>query len=369
MRRIVINAKIKPLPFRIDKRVMVNFSDQVVEGVRLAIASGYYRAGEILPSQPEIAKAFDVSIRVPREAFRKLEELNIAASRRGKGCVVLARSANVWNGRVLFLMAAEMEGTYYASKMVGAMRRQLTAEGWMFSQFTLDRNRRGGFNLDPLKVALEGRYDLVVLFCHDDRRVLEVIAKSGIPHCSDSDFVSKSGSCGIVALDGADEAFLRQCTGSRVRKVLLAEYGPYEGLAEALTANGLAVEPLVVPPYNSEGYLEDIERGAYKAFHERFAPGRDFPDLVLCTEDYVARGALQALAVRGMKIPEDVRFVTWANKGHAPIGPVSLARFEFDPRASGERFSDLVLAHLEGRGHSVFPPSPVVYVKGESFPD
>ena len=50
----------KPIPFKIDRNNRVNLPEQLANGFRVAIRSGYYRQGERLPSFAEIVKALGI---------------------------------------------------------------------------------------------------------------------------------------------------------------------------------------------------------------------------------------------------------------------------------------------------------------------
>ena len=131
---------------------------------------------------------------------------------------------------------------------------------------------------------------------------------------------------------------------------------------------GFEVENIPVWPKDGFGFLEATERGAFKAFRRRFASGGRFPDLIYFGDDYIARGGLMALASLGVKVPEDVRVVTLANRGFVPSFPVTLARIEYDPVAAGTFIADSIIAKIEGRG-DVRKPVCYRYVPGESFPE
>ena len=59
-------------PFIIDRKSTKNFPDQMTDGLRQAIVSGYYRPGERLPTIREFSKLLHVSIRAPLEAIDRL---------------------------------------------------------------------------------------------------------------------------------------------------------------------------------------------------------------------------------------------------------------------------------------------------------
>lgn len=82
---------------------------------------------------------------------------------------------------------------------------------------------------------------------------------------------------------------------------------------------------------------------------------------------YRAAGALQAMLLAGVRIPEDVAVVTWANRWEGPIFIKPLTRMEMDAIADGELLARGVLEFLS---KGTFPESAEVgpsYIRGETF--
>ena len=85
-------------------------------------------------------------------------------------------------------------------------------------------------------------------------------------------------------------------------------------------------------------------------------------------DDYLAMGAIAALLESGVRIPEDVRLVTYYNKGFGPILTKTLARIEGDPESSAR---ECVRGIVEWFKTDRFPELKLpqaVYVRGETFP-
>ena len=99
------------------------------------------------------------------------------------------------------------------------------------------------------------------------------------------------------------------------------------------------------------------------------AKGKDWlPDLLFFADDVQASGALMALQHHGVRIPEDVKVVTWANHGLGPVFWKSLARMEMDPYAHGATIAQYVLSFLRGHG---LPDDAAIgprYIDGDTFP-
>ena len=122
----------RPLPFRVYRNIAENLSDQVADGLRQAIMTGYYRKGEALPNLDEIAAALGVSLRIPREAIAKLAAESLVSPRPRLGCIVLGRRESLWRGRVLAITTDFAEGSFHSSVLLGELRRRLAAAGETF---------------------------------------------------------------------------------------------------------------------------------------------------------------------------------------------------------------------------------------------
>lgn len=95
--------------------------------------------------------------------------------------------------------------------------------------------------------------------------------------------------------------------------------------------------------------------------------GGKLPDVFLFTDDHLAHGGLLALMERGIKVPEDVKVVTHANRGLGPFWVKPLTRLEMDPVAQGAVVAKAVLDYFRTRAL----PSDIVlgsdWKVGETF--
>ena len=71
-------------------------------------------------------------------------------------------------------------------------------------------------------------------------------------------------------------------------------------------------------------------------------------DLVYFSDDHLCRGALIAFLQTGVRIPEDIRLATWANRGNVPVYAKDLTRLEINPVADAAKVADACVATLSG---------------------
>ena len=356
-------SDVKPIPFRIDRNLMVNFADQMAEGFRAAIRRGYYRAGDLLPKQDEIAKELGVSIRIPREAYRILEDASLVRPRRGVGCEVTGRREGVWKGRILFVYQSESEGSYAPSVFNGSVRRGLMDAGYLVMFSGIDHAPSGRPDFTVLTSLLNAQYDLIAVF-YPREKCEKVLALSKSPVVYVGDLC---GECSPSERYGeAMDDLIGQCRAERVKHVLLAGYWPFPAIQDRFAHEpGFRVETMLLKGNPGPNYLERLMERSLKTFLRRLSVRSELPDLLFCFDDYVARGALAAIAHLGIRMPVDMKFATLVNKGNAPVSAIGLARLVNDPRAIGQWTADALLSRIDKRS---VPPLPrVSFENGESF--
>ena len=352
-------------PFQIDRNSKTKLPEQVADGFRKCILLGRYKPGDVLPSRKEIAAALGISVRIPREAIAILAAENFVRPRRGVGCSVLARKEMLWKGRVLMPICTE--GSYYAVRLVSVARRHFLGSGYQCVCINLDLKPDGsGYDLSPVEYALRQPTD-AALAVFPSANLLRLLCRRRVP-CFGVDGAVGADGLRIGRSESAMTSFIAQCRSCGVERVLYCTHGADYGLELAdMRSAGLEVEWMPVGVSDTTNILEQLERKAMERLMRRFAPGRPRPDLVYFADDYVARGGLTALLARSVRVPDDVKVVTLANKGYAPVFPVRLARFEVDPSAAGTFAAECVAAMLENRPRRL-PCPEKSYVPGDSFP-
>ena len=363
----------RSVPFKIQKGVGVSMSRQMTNGLREAIASGYYKPGVVLPTILEWSKLLGVSIRVPEAAVAALVREGLITAQRRTGCVVNARRQDVWVGRVLVIVP-DGDHVYYQNVLVGRLRARISELGYMFSQVTVLRKANGRYDFRLLAHELKARPNFALLI--ENRPDIErFLSKTDVPFGVFGPMPCRLKGCVASFLrsnDAAVSELVSHCEARGVRRVLQAskETGRAFDAVPALRAAGIGADEFLTPVELTQGRAEGTARGALDAFRARFlSEGRAWlPELLVFTDDYVASGALTALQEAGLRIPADVKVVSLSNTGLGPVYPMSLTRLENDPFAHGDQLSESVCAFLQGRRIRQRMAFGTRYVNGESFP-
>jgi len=350
-----------------EARERENVADRIYDKFVDAIVTGHLGSGERLPTMQEIAAANGVTFRVARGVVERLVREGYVRSRPHAGTVVRPKDHTVWKGRVVFVSFDDDCASYFVAQVADALRRHFLKEGYLLTPVVASRSPRG--DVSQLKTALGQSVDFVVLM-YGSEHLERLVRASGFPSVAIYGHASSRPNAWVIPFDasGVIETFVNHCRRTGVRSVTEVTFGGGECAlaAQALKAAGIDARQMTVGVLDGYGRYEGIERGAMEVFLG--LRKRDFPDLFLFWDDFVAQGALTALLARGVRLPDDVRVVVQSNRGLGPVCPRSLTRFECDGAAVGEKVASFVLGVLaKGR----LPPVPSIsptYVFGKTFP-
>ncbi len=332
-----------------DVRTLV---DQVADGLRAAITDGYYKLGDAIPPSRDLAPLLGVSRRVTKTAMERLVGEGFILSRPRIGSVVRDRAARRWRGNILFVQRTAGR-VYYVNVFTAALRAQLVKAGWLFTQVTAPPNPSVATDLSELELHLTHPVSLAVTM-FDNPPAERLLSKSGIPFVTlcNKATCRRRGCVGHVRYDrstAADE-FVEAARMAGVHSVLEVGCERFNDVGAALKTVGISSDVWIVDVAADGKRPAATVFAARDAFAARLAQSRTWlPDLIYFSDDYVCMGALAAFAAAGVRVPEDVRVVTWSNLGNDPVFAKELTRMEMDPESDAEKVADAILAHLEGR--------------------
>lgn len=365
--------KVKKIPFAVNRNDSRSLADQVTDGLRTAIVGGYYAPGEVVPTSRDLAPMLGVSRIVTIAALERLVAEGYLVSRPRIGSIVRDRNAKQWRGHVVFVYP-QGDVDYFPTIFAEELRLGLNRAGYLFTRASVGRALDGGpCDFSLLDAALSRAVDLAVVF--DNRAaIFRHLAARNIPyaavaHCN----AAPAGAVGLTRFDyeAAVPHFVSACRAAGVRNAVVLRWDSMMcDAAPALLAAGIAVRTVSVKPDFAGGKLAGVERAGYETFRKLLAGGRNAPRpdrLYFFTDDYLARGALAAMAEARIAAPEDVRIATWANAGLAPIYHRELSRLEIDPAAAGAAAADAALAYLQTGKYPQNISVCSTWVKGETL--
>ena len=355
----------------LDHKAKKPLSMQMADALRKMLMRGAWKTGDVLPCIHELAVAFGTSEKVPRKALKTLEKEGWTKPKRGIGSVVVNRGVDVREKGRILVYVRETGYSYYFSELMSVLDARLLASGYRVS--TIHASMRSEAEAcRRLAKMLKDSWSFVILVGGRteakrivvDAGCLFALVGDGAPLPS---FNSPLCVARIEIKSGRAVAeFIKECVRRRIRSIVQFKYageGAFD-VSEMLSHAGVAVDSVNIPRKSSP---QEVSMAALSEMRHRIAGRKRLPDLFLFTDDYLAQGALVALAVAGVRIPEDVAVVTHANKGLGPVWVKPLSRLEMDPGAHGRAVSEAVVGYLKT---GMFPPDlelGSVWKTGETF--
>ena len=349
----------RPIPFAIDRSLRVDISTQVTDGLRLAIQSGFYGPGAMVPTVREFAHDLGVSIRAPQAAFRTLTREGLLVPRRHIGTFVARGVADVFHGRVV-TVNPDMSPIYFNTFIETRLCDRFLEAGYIPARIAAripekapsgaaDRHR----DVSQFRMALQQKTSLAVFMGAHPHSLERVAEEMGVPFGEIGIRRPKSPFCVAFAytpLDSAMPAVAARLRARRARYIVQVARNKFDLFdATPLRTAGVRVEDLVIPGKWDGGIRTQqlIVRDALEVFSQRFRRKEDLPDAFLFADDYLARGSLLSLLSAGIRTGRDVLFITLANDGIIPVHPDPVDYILRDPKADATAIADSFLRYLE----------------------
>lgn len=358
-------------PFALDKaQCGIPLTRQVCAGFERAIDSGYYAPGDKIPPVRAQMKIFGVSLSVTEDAMSHLLKTGKVYARPRIGTVVADLNAPARRGSVVYVYPG-CEMSYYSRTFGVVFAEAVERAGYSCTTAFAPQDANGAYDFSSVDRALLHSPDLVVVL---------------LPTADIEAHLSEAGARFVVV--GRRPCRLPGCVGwvRRERNAATAEFFDHcrkagvrsvhqlycheDGL-EVLSGvphPGIRVEDVRLGTILDSPTLGDVRQVGYDGFMRRYAGCGKLPDLLFVTDDVMAAGVILALERLRIRVPEDVRLVTWLHRGDEPPAAYRLTRIETEPVAHGRRVAAGVLRLLAGSTKTFDVRIPPVYRTGRSFP-
>ncbi|MBR2839259.1 MAG: GntR family transcriptional regulator [Kiritimatiellae bacterium] len=344
----------KRIPFSVNRNDVRPLFNQVVDGIREAIMSGYYAPGDKIPTSRELCPILGVSRIVTQAALEQLVAEGFVVSRPRIGSVVRDRVAKQWRGHVVFVYEKGDDSNYLKAMLASAMQDSLSDAGYLMSQASIGAKSDGSLDFCRLDAALSRSVDLVVVM-YNRPDIYAYLSRRKVPYAAFGEVTGEPVSAvGTIQLDYdlAVPDFAAACKAAGITEVVQVYWNPLMcDAAPALRKIGIRVKKMKVPVNEAGGRLIGVKRAGRIAFEKLFSSRSPLPvprsPLFFVADDYLTSGALLALSYAGLKAPEHVRLATFANTGLGPDYCRPLSRMELDPGKVGGTVAAAVVEYFK----------------------
>ena len=351
-----------------------NCSESIAAALRDDMTAGRYRAGERLPSVDDLRARFGAGEFAVRHALQRLRDEGFISLKQRMGAVTTRKCAIPWKGRVAFI-TVDSTASYFRQKLAIQLARRFRAAGWDFVPIFMDQAPEGKVDVESVRRYAANGLDFAVVMT-GRTQIAEVCDDLSVPYIVLNGFTRDFPNARAVIQEDFRDCFAKLIRTLRVHRLKSVlefdiERTMDRGFKNQLFEAGIAVRRVLCSWENNAVYdLRDIRRLGYDTVFRFFQDERNrahLPDVILFDEDHLACGGILAMQECGLRIPKDVKVVTYSNCGNEPIAGISLARIENDPVAYGDAVAAYALKLLSGRRCVVTPCIPWRFVPGESL--
>jgi len=329
-------------------------SERIAEALKGELEAGRWKANERLPSVAELRERFAAGEYAVRSALHKLRDEGLATIKKHVGVIPTGKSVFAWKGHVAFVHTST-NSAYFPQRLSVQLARRFEAAGWAMQSVFLEANSDGQIDVDPLMRHVACGLSFAVVMS-EFRQIAELLDMAGVPYVIFDGYTRVFPNArAVIKNDIADSyAELIDFMRKRGKKTMLEvdiERRMDRSFKQQLSNAGISVRRELCKFNNETVFsLRFVREQGYRAV-ERFlarAGGR-LPDVILFDDDYLALGGTLALLAMGVRIPQDVSVVTYANHDDEMLVGVPCSRIENNPVALGDGIANYVVALLEGR--------------------
>lgn len=329
------------------------------------IREGHFSEGGRIPSERDLAQQYGISRASVRETITELINAGILFRTVGKGTYITAGSARGHAAPQTLNIGFLISEDIFHFVQTG-YNRILRGVG--------EACRMSGDNLvfhsvgDSQRLATDGSLTLsgCVIVGGLRRNVIERLKEAGTPFVL-VDLLLKDEASDVTAVTIDYAGGTRMAVEHLVRLnhrqigfIGLSGSEKYNAYWQALEEFGLAYNPRQVEFLP----LMDLEPGMLAGFHamQQMIAKAQLPTAVLVTNDYVARGVMEALSVSGIEVPGQISIVGYDDLGIKTSPPITTIRVDLDQ--VGRLAVDALYRRIKGTpvqpGQTVVPVALVV---------
>lgn len=346
----------------------VSLHIQLHNALRQQIVSGRWAMGERLPSEPQLAKHFNISRTTIRIALQKAELEGLITRAPGKGTFVSYNINESNQMRFIGYVTRSFHNEIHLM-LLSNIETELRSAGYNVIFSNAANNAQ---EVTVIEELLQDNVSGLILWANsrvteDEQRVLQEYQAKQIPvvlidrHIEglETDFV---GSDNFGGTYGLMQHLIE--LGHQHIVHLTHNTKSFSPIDERYRGYRAAIDEHNLPHYeawrlNSPNKLEFVETDIFHLLDdEQFAFGSQItqfiqaadppPTAIVCVNDAIAILAMRAIRSLGMKVPDDISVVGFDNISLAAYVDVPLTTVSHDVNTIGQQAADILLERLDG---------------------
>jgi DNA-binding LacI/PurR family transcriptional regulator len=332
---------------RLHEQIVVRLRDEILK---------MSQAGDLLEAEKVYAGRFGVSLVTLRNATQVLEQEGILERVSGVGLVVRKLSRPL--ALVISEVVARPRPLVFHLQFAILLQRELRRRGLCSRMTSWGDGDTDG--CDDLKSAIElGSIGGVVgLAGGVPKEVAALAEQKGVPVWGTDDSPLM-----VVDYVGMVRVGVEYLAAEGCRNLAALLSGPPDGggsgtfrevFQEALESRGLKYEKAWVSDHNEAR----LAGSGWQGFRDVWAGGGVRPDGLLVLDDVLFRDAARAILELGIRVPEELKIITHANRQDEFLSLFPVARLEVDPARLADLTASKIQSHLRGETPA---PAPAMF--------
>lgn len=311
-----------------------------------------YRPGDVLPSQNQLARRFNVSFLTVREALSILAEDGVIERRRGRKTVVVEPAGNQHVAVLIEQDIADPRTSYFFRRLPQALRATLRERGYRVRLyaglaapgedndhlFERERSTCPEF-LEDLEA---GDIRAVVIVGGSSPRLVRDLRERRIPVVGQDRFVEHRVN---VDMDQLTRMGIDHLLAHGRRRLAFMSWGNPSAILRHARERGLDL--------NVDWIRCDLPPSApgagWDEFREIWSASRERPDGLLITDGVLFADALHAMIEAHVRVPEELMVVTHDTVGAPFWAPFRISRILVDPVRMAQDMASILVKLIDCR--------------------
>ncbi len=323
--------------------------------------------GELLPSENEIVKMFDVSRHTVRQAFALLENEGYIRREQGRGTICLGKK-KVHGNRTIAVVTTYISD-YIFPHIINGIEEVLSSKGYNLSLASTNNDKEreskflkkfidqnvSGMIIEPTKSA-EGNPNLDYYEKMEQNRIKYIMFHATYPNLNPAFVVMDDLKGGYLATN-----YLLQLGHRKIAGIFKADdlqgVERQRGYLKALKEYDIKPNDELIGNYTTENL------NYYPYQFTRYLINTVKPTAIVCYNDQAAMRVIDAIKDSGLKIPDDISVIGYDDSSFATASEVKLTTISHPKKKMGKQVANFMLDMLDANNYKpqyVYEPELIV---------
>lgn len=323
--------------------------------------------GELLPSENEIVKMFNVSRHTVRQAFAQLENEGYIRREQGRGTICLGKKEAHSNKTIAVVTTYISD--YIFPHIINGIEEVVSSKGYTLSLASTNNNKKleseflkkfieqnvSGMIIEPTKSA-EGNPNLEYFEKMDQKRIRYIMFHATYPNLNPAFVVMDDLKGGYLATNYLIQLGHRKIAGI-FKSDDLQGVKRQKGYINALQEAGIQPDDELIGNYTTE----NLDYYPYQ--FTRYLLNTTKPTAIVCYNDQAAMRVIDAIKDSGLKIPDDISVVGYDDSPLATASDIKLTTIRHPKKEMGKQVAKFMLDMLDKSDYKpqyVYEPELIV---------